>query len=516
MALPAGLPQYTLGWGILDWCSAYLAHPSNEPGDYGKPWVFTDEQAMFTLWFYAVDRYGKMLYRRGVLERPKGWGKSPFAAALAAAEMLGPVVFDGFDSENKVVGRRRGNAIVQIAAISEAQVENSYGPLLTMLGNGRAFDEYNLDVGMTRILGPYGARIEKVTASPASREGRQSTFAIGDETHLWTPAQHGHDLSAVIRRNLAKMRGKFLETTNAHVPGEQSVAEESHNYALQIEDGTIEEAGLLFDSKRSTCENLYDKDQFLAAAKIAYGDAYWIDLGHLWREVNDPANRESEMRRFYLNELHRGDTQWIKPADWEKCTDLTMKPLKKSDKFALGFWGKRRNGAAALVACRLKDSAIFLLKLWEMPAEEPQGWEVPFREVDAVARRWMNKLSKNCWIYANPWGYQDVVGQWAVDYEDMVEGFWSSQKLKVAKAVDAFEEAVMTKVLKHDGDKALARHVDNCHVEELTEGHILRMEAEHSKSYICAAQAAVLAYEAAQFSISEGALKESDNYIYGF
>lgn len=66
------LPAKSLGWGVLDWCSTYLAQPDG--ATKGDTWQFTNEQARFLVHFYAVDDYGKFLYRRAILERVKGWG----------------------------------------------------------------------------------------------------------------------------------------------------------------------------------------------------------------------------------------------------------------------------------------------------------------------------------------------------------------------------------------------------------------------------------------------------------
>ncbi|MEU5259011.1 hypothetical protein [Amycolatopsis sp. NPDC021455] len=63
------LPQLTLGWQVLGWTADWLQH-----GD-GRPWRYTDEQARLTLWWYAIDDTGRFLYREGVVQRLKGWGK---------------------------------------------------------------------------------------------------------------------------------------------------------------------------------------------------------------------------------------------------------------------------------------------------------------------------------------------------------------------------------------------------------------------------------------------------------
>src|SRR4051794_21637497 len=68
------LPECTLGWQIAGWCAKYLR------SETGGPWKFTREQLRFVLWWYAVDENGRFPYRKGVLQRMKGWGKDPLLA----------------------------------------------------------------------------------------------------------------------------------------------------------------------------------------------------------------------------------------------------------------------------------------------------------------------------------------------------------------------------------------------------------------------------------------------------
>jgi hypothetical protein len=69
---PGELP--TLGYQVLGWIEAMLAAP-DRPGY--EPLIFTREQAQFVVSFYALDpATGRRRYRRGVLSRPKGWGKA--------------------------------------------------------------------------------------------------------------------------------------------------------------------------------------------------------------------------------------------------------------------------------------------------------------------------------------------------------------------------------------------------------------------------------------------------------
>jgi hypothetical protein len=69
---PEGLPKRTLGWQALAWTAEWLRQPDGP--DAGGPWTYTNEQARFLLWWYAVDERGQFVYRRGMLRRLKGWG----------------------------------------------------------------------------------------------------------------------------------------------------------------------------------------------------------------------------------------------------------------------------------------------------------------------------------------------------------------------------------------------------------------------------------------------------------
>lgn len=511
--LPEGLPQYTLGWQILKWGSENLVMPDRDIK--GEQWVYTNEQARFILWFYAIDDTGRYIYRRALLGRPKGWGKSPFVAALSATELLGPVVFSHW-GQHGPVGKPHPNPRIQLAAISESQSENTLEPLREMLAFGPAASNYPLDILLSRIdrLGFHKGTIERVTASFRSREGNRPTFVVLDETHLWVPAERGPELAATLRRGLAKTGGRSIETTNAPVPGEGSVAEDSYTYIEQIEGGLALDASFLFDSVEVVVPDIYDHKQAMAGLTTGYGDAVWIDKARLWSEINDPGTKEYDARRFYFNQRVQGYSQWIKEAQWKKCQrELNLKP--KRDKLALGFIGATRNGAAALVACRLTDMALFTVGLWEKPKGAPKDWEVPYLEVDARARKWLAK-DNVYYLLANPWQWQDIVGRWSVDHDTKVEEFWMNQPLKVSKAVDQFEEALFAERIVHSGDPNLTRHVMNAHTEETTSGHVIRKETPHSERYISLAQAAVLALESAQIAIEAGALNETDINVYSF
>lgn len=211
----------TLGWEIIDWIIENLAAP--DCPEY-EPFYPTKEQADFLLSFYELNpRTGKRRFRRGVLSRPRGWGKSPFLAAMACVEALGPVVPAGWDANGQPVGKPWWTVrtpLVQVAAVSETQTKNSWDPLKEMLDGPASANFSGLEVLDTFVNLPKG-RIEPITSSPRSVKGNKAVFAILDQTEEWTKANGGLAMAEVMRINAGKINGTTVESPNAYTPGDR-------------------------------------------------------------------------------------------------------------------------------------------------------------------------------------------------------------------------------------------------------------------------------------------------------
>jgi hypothetical protein len=240
----------TLGVGVVDWMESMLAAPDGKGGRLR----LTREQRAFVLRSYEVDETGRRKYRRALLSRAKGWGRSPFSAALCAVEALGPVRFDRFDAGGIPIGRPwrdERRVLVQLAAVSEAQTKNAWSALADMLVDGPAGALPGMTVGATRVDLPDRGRIEYLTSSALSREGARPCFALLDQSESWTRRNGGSRLAATIRRNLGKTDGSSIETPNSYRPGDGSVSEASFNYAADIAAGRAIDEGLLVDDRRA-------------------------------------------------------------------------------------------------------------------------------------------------------------------------------------------------------------------------------------------------------------------------
>jgi hypothetical protein len=452
----------SLGYEVLDWIADHLATPDRS--EYERL-TLTREQAQFVLNFYALDPgSGRRKYRRAVLSRPKGWGKSPILAAIACAEALGPVVPDGWDAAGEPVGRPWSlsrTPWVQLAAVSEDQTRNAWAPLLEMLREGPAIDLFpGLEPMETFVNLPKG-RIEFVTSSATSREGNRPVFCVLDQTEEWKPSNGGIRLAATLRRNLGKTGGSSIESPNAFEPGGGSVSEQSAEY---------------------------------------------------WKPQT--------ARMYYLNQVTHASDAWLAQPEWAGCSHPDA-VVADGDVITVGFDGSRQRArgvtdATALIGCRVTDGHLFELGVWEQPAG-PAGddWQVPTSEVDAAVRRAFDRFTV-VGFYCDPARWEGYVAQWEAAYHkglavkasrDHPCEWWMTggRATLIVRALEQFHSAVVDGELSHDGSFALTRHVLNARRRPSRSGIQVAKEHPDSARKIDAAIAAVLAWQARLDAVAAGA-----------
>lgn len=487
-------PYPSLGWALWDLLDELWP---DEP--------LIEEQARKLVQWYRVDEQGRRVNRRGQMMGPKGVGKSPEGAKISFLELSGPVVFDGWDDQGEPVGRPWDKPLVQIAAVSEDQGENTYGALLELLtaDDGRVADSYNLDAGQTRILrrGQPSSRVDAVTASAGTREGQRVTFGLLDETHLWTQHTGGHRLAATIRRNAAKMGGTTLETTNAYDPNLRTVA--------QLTDEAVEQgSGGIWQWKPQAphVASLANRRELRSALRKVYDGAFWVDVDRLIDDIHDPDTTEDDARRYYLNEIIKtADSAWA-ADDWAVLADASQ-VVADREPVTLGFDGARFHDATALIGCRIADGHVFVVDIWE--SDGTDEWQVDALEVDAVVRGALERYDV-VRFYGDPPYWQDEMARWAADYSSVSE-WWTNRDKPMAWAVRRFTEGITGQTLSHDGDSRLAHHVENARKRPTNvrdgEGRFMwTVRKTHPKSplKIDAAVAAILAVEARGDALAAG------------
>ncbi|MDQ0694201.1 phage terminase large subunit-like protein [Streptomyces sp. W4I9-2] len=520
---PGAVP--TLGYDVIDWISEMLAAPDR--GDY-EPFLLYPEQEDFVLRYYELDpRTCKRRFRRGVISRPRGWGKSPFLAALAIVEALGPVVPDGWDADGQPVGKPWAEVrtpLVQIAAVSETQTKNTWTPLLEML-QGPVLDEYpGLEPLDTFVNLPRG-RIEPITSSARTVKGNKPVFAVLDQTEEWVRSNRGNRLAETMRINAAKVGGTTIESPNAFIPGEGSVAEESAAFWTKIREGRAKDDGLFYDHREAPPEtDMTDRQSLTAGLAYTYGDSAdrnggHVDLDTIVATIWDPSTDPQTARADFLNQITHASDSWISQPEWAGVA-AADKVVGRGEEVVLGFDGSRRRNrgvtdATALVGCRVSDGHLFLLGCWEQP-DGPfgQDWQVPTVEVLATVEDAFRDY-KVVGMYADPARWESHVAKWEADHgrrlklkastQHPIEWWMTGGRSgHIVRALEKFRSSVVDGELTHDGSSVMTRHILNARRRESRSGIQIMKEHPDSSKKIDVAVAAVLAWQARVDAMAKG------------
>jgi hypothetical protein len=491
------LPEYTLGWHALAWTATYLQHYA------GKPWRYTPEQARLTLWWYAMDpATNRFLWRDGVVQRLKGWGKDPVVASWGAFEFVGPCRFDTIADEGnewdvppgQPLGVQHPAAWVQMAAVSQDQTRNTMTIFPSLLSK-RAIQDYRIELGKEIIYADKGrARIEAVTSSPRALEGGRPSATYPNETHHWVESNSGHDMAAVIERNATKSAdgaSRTLAITNAFEPGEDSVAERTRDAYEAAEAGRAVDVGLFYDTLEAPPEAMLTEAWIEPTLRAVRGDSTWLDVGRLKSSILDVRNPPSRSRRFWYNQIAAAEDAWMARYEWDACKREDL-ALTDGDEVVLFFDGSKSDDATGLAACRMSDGLVSALGVWQKPANWPAPnapgfvpYRVPRDEVHGVVENAFARFRVLA-FFADPGSGQDDDGEMYWDaYIDLWGQTWGPKlalrsvlsgpkahavrwDMRDPRNQETFTEAVkrthadvLERTLFHDGHKVLRTHVIN-------------------------------------------------------
>ena len=483
-------PEYegefpSLGWGVLD-LAPYCVAPSGL--HRGSPLTPVMRQVRFIVNLYRIDPVtGKGVYRRAVDEGAKGVGKSPMGCLIGLGELVGPVVFDGWDANGEPVGRPHPSPWIQVCATAEDQTENLYGAFRNMLGDSPAIDEFRIDLGKTRIeLIDRPGKMEPVTTAAGTREGTPLSCALNEETQYWTERNGGWQTYDTQQRNVSKMGGRSVSFTNAPLLGFGSVAERD---MLAAEKGT---AGLLYQAHRGPhVEDLTDRDILLPALAEAYaadpenveaGAVPWVDLERLADECADPAVRSGAARRFYLN-IPDQDTEasWIEPEQWTTLADPELVIPDGVDVF-LGIDVALYHDNTAVAVVHRQDDGRFAVtvRVWEPGA----AGEIDVTDVMAHIRElsMRYRIKEACY---DP-RFFDVPAKMLADEGVPMVEIPQSSTVMIPACGYTFEQ-IVAKNLVHTGDPILERHVLGAAVRTGEAGWTLSKNKSRDKIDACIA-----------------------------
>lgn len=528
----------SLGWSVADWMAENLASPD---GDEYSPFEVTREQLEFLVRLYELDpQTGARVKHRAVLQRPRGWGKSPFLAAIACAEALAPVLFEGWDASGQPVGRdwsTQMTPLVLVTAVTEEQTANTWSPLLEMLRNGPVVDNYRIDPMDTFVALERG-RIESRTSSARSAKGARAVAAIMDQTEEWVAGNGGVRFAQVLRNNATKIGGVTIESPNAFTPGENSVAEQSAVFWEQIKSGDFkkltESRSLLYSHREAPADtDPADYESLVAGLRVAYGDSSdhadgcvlhdppcppgWSPIARIASDFYDTSNDPQVMRSDFLNQITHAADSWLSQPEL-RAIEKADEVVSKTDAVVLGFDGSRgrsksKPDATALVGCRVSDGHLFSLGVWEPPDGPGEAsWVLPELEVEQAVKEAFDRY-RVVGFYADPAMWEGRVAAWGAKYlrqlkvkasQDNPVAFNTRAISKVVQGFDALHSAIVNGEASYDGNRALTRHFLNARRQKVRSGIVLRKPNNDYLAKIDAAYAAMLAYTCRLDALGKG------------
>jgi phage terminase large subunit-like protein len=215
---------------------------------------------------------------------------------------------------------------------------------------------------------------------------------------------------------------------------------------------------------------------------------------------------EAEFRRKRLNQWTANKSTWLPPGAWESLqADFELSP---DDEYLLGFDGSWKNDSTALVAVILPREEgdpykAFKVAAWEKDFTlDDDSWVIDKQEVANAVIDFF-RANPNCReIVCDPTFWQDEMYQWSeagllvVEYQNNIS--------RTVPATSKLYEGIMAGKLVHNGDPALARHMENCILKSDSRGGArLTKDYRNPKLKIDLAIALMMAYDRATARIEE-------------
>lgn len=521
------LPELTLGWGILGWCTANLLDPIT-----GNPWMFTPEQARFILWFYEVKPRGNIgvrTNRKAVFQRLKGHGKDPMAVALGMAELLGPTVWSHWDPDVRggCVGKARRSSLVQVVAVSKEQGVGNTMHMAPEMISKQCIEKYNLDIQkeIVQVKGRPAHRMMAVAGSFKSAEGNRPHFVIMNEPHHWTPSMGGDRLYETVQNNIRKTAtqgSSILAITNAYVPGEDSVLERMRYAVDQFNLGLAPDPKILYDTLEAHPDAPFDTAWGPWIVKQCAGDSLgWVPWQDVAETFADTSIDEARERRMWYNRVIEPEDAVFSESEWDAIRDLdltgTKADLNRGDAIVLGFDGGRTDDATALVAIRIRDRLVVPLAIWQSPPRtrdrKQVKWEMDPMQVTAEVHLAFSSYNVKA-FYADVQGYDSWIFQWEAQYAPRLEAGVSPKRPiaydmrghqeETIRGHEAFMRDVLDRRIWHNGDPILRKHALNARRRtENRYGISFGKESRESPNKIDAYAATICAYLALRALLRE-------------
>jgi phage terminase large subunit-like protein len=410
--------------------------------------------------------------RQALVSIPAGNGKSTLAAALGLYGLL--------------ADRTEGAQVICVAS-DERQAR-------IILNTARRMVELDpalyarVQIFKDHLYEPHtDSNLFALPADPGALQGWDPSMAIVDELHVVTE----DTFEAMAARAGKRERSLLLAISTPPRIGDDGVMRRLVDHGRQGEDPSFYFREFMAPEGCPVTD-----ERAWATANPALDDFLHRDA---LRATLPPKMRENAFRRYRLGQWVSLDGAWLPDGAWAACGAMHQAPPDGAE-VVLGFDGSFSGDCTALVAVTLADRPhVHLVQLWEAP-EGARDWRVPVMEVEDAIRaacvRW-----RVLEVAADPYRWQRSLE--LLDGEGIPTVELPQSPARMGPATSRFYSAVVDRLLSHDGDPRLARHVANAVLKEDSRGARLAKEHKDSRRRIDAAVAAVMAHDRAEILAGE-------------
>jgi phage terminase large subunit-like protein len=353
-------------------------------------------------------------------------------------------------------------------------------------------------------LPKFGSVYRVLSAEAYSKEGLSPSATIFDELH----AQPNRELFDVMSLAMGA-RGKFSTLiaittagTRQDQTGQDSIAYTLYNYGKKIANNEIKDDSFFMAWWEAPAEADHRLPITWQQANPGYGDICSAE------DFESAVRRtpEAEFKIKRTNQWVNTKAAWLPAGVWDGLEEEFE--LEPDDEYILGFDGSWKNDSTALVAVILPRSEddvfrAFRVAHWEKDfALDDDSWIVDKAAVNKTVIDYF-LANPNCReIVCDPTYWQDEMFQWAEVGMNVVE--YPNTISRTVPATSKLYEAIMNGKLKHNGDGALARHLDNCILKiDSQRGARITKDYRNPRLKIDLAIALLMAYDRASGRIEE-------------
>jgi len=452
-------------------------------GRAGQALRLRDWQKELLRQLYARDESGGYVARTALIGMPRKSGKSAVASSAIALYSL---LAEGVQG-----------AEVIVAAAEKEQARIVFGEAKRMVEQSELSRE--VQIYRDSIYVPASQSVLRVVSAEAySKEGYNPSRVILDELHAHRDRALYDVFSLAMgnRGGLAQMVAVTTAGLKNDVTGGESVAYQLYQYGKKVASGEVVDPSFFMAWWEAPERLKHDDPEAWRIANPGFDDLV-AEKDFASAVLTTP---ESEFRTKRLNQWVNVKQAWLPPGAWENLQEDDVR-LEPGDEYVLGFDGSWKNDCTAVVAVikpRHEDDVyrVFRVASWEKDFQiHDDSWVVDKQLVVSVVNDFVRDNPGCVELVADLSYWQDEAYQWSQNGLPLVEYPQTLNRLVPATA--KLFEGIMAAKIRHDGDGAMQRHLDNCILKMHNGGSRLTKDYRNPRLKIDLAIALLMAYDRA-------------------